>query len=54
MKMVNDFKPIITHTMYNGTMRDSVEGYVVPINNETKIAYTLLVKWILELGEKPA
>lgn len=54
MKVVNDFTPIVTHTMKDGTIRNSIEGYAVAINNETKIAYTLLVKWMLEIGEKPA
>lgn len=44
----DDSKIRIIHTMADGTIRDSVEGYEVPYNDTTAIAYELLVKWIIE------
>lgn len=38
--------PKITHIMANGSIQDSIEGYEVPVNDNTKIAYMLLAKWI--------
>lgn len=30
---------MIKHTLSDGTVRDSMQGFLVPITNETKIAY---------------
>lgn len=35
----------IIHIMADGTIRDSIEGLVIPYNENTKIAYQLLSKW---------
>lgn len=43
-----EWEPKITHIMADGTVRDSVEGYEVPFNDQTEVAYRLLVKWIEE------
>lgn len=32
----------ITHIMRDGTERKSVEGYVIPYNEQTKIVYMML------------
>ena len=32
----------ITHIMKDGTVRDSIEGYVIPYNQQTKIIYQML------------
>lgn len=44
--------PKIIHIMADGSIRDSIEGYEVPVNGDTKVAYMLLAKWIKESGEK--
>jgi len=46
--------PRITHIMADGSVRDSIEGYEVPVNDQTKGAYMLLAKWIREDCEKEA
>lgn len=30
---------MIKHTLSDGTVRDSMRGFLVPITNETKLAY---------------
>lgn len=35
----------ITHIMADGSVRDSIEGYVVPYNEHTAIVYELLAKY---------
>jgi hypothetical protein len=35
----------ITHIMADGTVRDSVKGYVIPYNEHTAICYELLAKY---------
>lgn len=35
----------ITHIMADGSVRDSVKGYVVPYNEHTAICYELLAKY---------
>jgi len=42
----------IVHTMADGTVRDSVEGYVIPYNETTAITYELLAKWAIEKQKK--
>lgn len=32
----------ITHIMKDGTVRDSIEGYEIPVNEDTKIIYAML------------
>lgn len=39
------FKGKITHIMADGSVRDSIEGYVVPYNEHTAICYELLAKY---------
>ncbi|WP_197274756.1 BOW99_gp33 family protein [Halolactibacillus sp. JCM 19043] len=34
----------IKHVMADGTVRDSIDGYVVPLNDRTKRAYELLAR----------
>ena len=36
----------IIHTMADGTVRDSVEGYEIPYNEKTAVVYNLIAKWI--------
>jgi hypothetical protein len=38
------FKPTITHVMADGSVRDSIEGYVVPYNKYTAICYQMLAR----------
>ena len=38
----------IIHTMADGTVRDSIEGYEIPYNDTTAVAYDLLAKWTIE------
>ena len=38
-------KPKITHIMADGSVRDSIEGYVIPYNQQTAIVYELLAKY---------
>ena len=45
---IDDSKIKIIHKMADGTIRDSVDGYVIPYNKETAIVYHLLVKWAYE------
>ncbi|NLJ31122.1 MAG: hypothetical protein GX424_05935 [Clostridiales bacterium] len=40
-----EFKGKITHVMADGTVRDSIEGYVVPYNQQTAICYELIAKY---------
>lgn len=40
--------PRITHVMADGSVRDSVKGYLLPVDNE---AYELLAKWIERKAE---
>lgn len=39
------FKGKITHIMADGSVRDSIEGYVIPYNQQTAIVYELLAKY---------
>jgi hypothetical protein len=41
-------KPKITHIMADGTVRDSVEGVVIPVTEETKPFYQLLAAMVKE------
>ncbi|MEM1483903.1 hypothetical protein V6615_03370 [Oscillospiraceae bacterium PP1C4] len=43
----------ITHVMADGTIRDSVEGYEVPINEYTKVAYHMIANAVLKDINKP-
>lgn len=36
----------ITHTMADGSIRESVDGYKIPVNEKTKPLYHLLAKII--------
>jgi hypothetical protein len=47
-KKEEDFKPVIIHTMADGSIRDSVEGYFVPVNEYTRTAYQILANNILK------
>ena len=38
----------IIHTMADGTVRDSIEGYEIPYNEVTAVVYDLLIKWAIE------
>nr|WP_319487614.1 hypothetical protein [uncultured Caproiciproducens sp.] len=40
-----ELKPRITHIMADGSVRDSVEGYVVPYNNYTAVCYQMLARY---------
>lgn len=42
----------ITHVMADGTVRDSIEGYEVPVNEQTENAYRLLAKWAMRVEKK--
>ena len=42
----------ITYVMKNGTIRDSMEGYVVPYNKDTEMYYRIWAE-ILGLKLKP-
>lgn len=39
------FKGKITHIMADGSVRDSIEGYVIPYNQQTAVVYELLAKY---------
>jgi hypothetical protein len=41
-------KPVITHIMADGSIRDSVEGYFCTVNEYTETAYRLFAKWAIE------
>jgi len=45
---IDSSKIKIVHTMADGTVRESVEGYKMPYDKKTKVAYDLLVKWTLK------
>ena len=45
---IDDSKIKIIHTLADGTVRDSIEGYEIPYNDTTTIAYQLLTKWTNE------
>ena len=49
---IDDSKIKITHIMADGTIRDSIDGYEIPYNEKTAIAYQLLLKWADEKQEK--
>lgn len=49
---IDDSKITIVHTMADGTVRDSIEGYVIPYNDKTAIIYELLVKSTIEKQSK--
>lgn len=38
----------ITHTMANGTILDSIEGYEIPYTQDTKIIYNMIAEWIIK------
>lgn len=38
-----DCKIKITHTMADGTVRDSIEGVVIPMNEKTKLFYDTIL-----------
>lgn len=43
IKKKKEKEPIkIVHIMKDGTVRDSIEGYVIPVNNDTKVLYNML------------
>jgi hypothetical protein len=42
---IDDNKIRIIHTMNDGTNRDSIDGYEIPYNDTTAIAYKLMEKW---------
>lgn len=42
-KQKEPFHPKVIHTMADGSVRDSVDGYYVPVNETTKVAYQMLV-----------
>ena len=44
--------PRVIHTMADGTVRDSIEGYVVPYNEKTAVCYKMLAKWVFEAMER--
>ena len=39
-------KIVVRHIMADGSERDSIEGYVIPVNEYTEIAYRIMAKWI--------
>ena len=43
-KTDKEFTPKITHIMADGSVRDSIEGYEVPVNDYTEICYQMLAK----------
>lgn len=45
---VDESKIRIIHTMADGSVRDSVDGYIIPYNEKTSIVYELLANWISE------
>ena len=45
---IDDSKIKVVHTMADGTVRNSVEGYEIPFNDTTATAYHLLAKWAAE------
>lgn len=49
---IDESKIKIIHTMADGTVRESIEGYVIPYNDTTAITYELLVKWTLQKHNK--
>lgn len=49
---IEDSKIKIVHTMADGIVRDSIEGYEIPYNGITAIAYELLAKWTIEKQKK--
>lgn len=38
-----DYEIKITHIMADGTVRDSIEGVVIPINEKTKLFYDTIL-----------
>lgn len=42
----------VIHTMADGTIQNSIEGYEVPVNEQTLVAYRLLLKWLWERSKK--
>lgn len=48
MIKIKDGGTKIIHTMADGSVRDSIEGYEIPYNETTAIAYDLIVKWAVE------
>lgn len=52
MKEKKKLVPRITHVMADGTIRDSIEGYEVPVNDQTKGAYMILAKWMREACDR--
>lgn len=55
MKKQEEHKQIrVVHIMADGSVRDSVEGYPVPVNDITRPAYTILATMALQAREKEA
>jgi hypothetical protein len=44
----------VVHIMADGSVRDSVEGYPVPVNDITRPAYNILATMALQAREKEA
>lgn len=42
MKSKEKLEPVVTFTMADGTVRDSIEGVKVPRNKFTEVAYQIL------------
>lgn len=40
-------KPKITHYLKNGEVRDSMEGYPVPVNEHTKLFYNMMAAVVI-------
>ena len=45
---IDNSKIKIIHKMADGTVRDTINGYEIPFNEETAITYQLLSKWSAE------
>lgn len=39
-----DYEIKITHIMADGTIRDSIEGVVIPVNEKTKLFYDTILE----------
>jgi len=43
-KEVHLCEPKFTHIMLDGTVRDSIDGMVIPVNENTEVVYRMLAE----------
>ncbi|MDI6667095.1 hypothetical protein QMA56_05145 [Leuconostoc falkenbergense] len=44
----------VTHILKDGTRRDSMKGFVIPVNEDTEHIYQTIARIQMELAEKEA